>query len=263
MPGGGGGGSGGGSSRLIVAENSFRGGGSSSSQLGPRSTGGHNASLGESLLGGGGGDGILSSYAATSGLYNPDDYDIRTEEEEAATARVLGYDPFEAAREEDREREEAVREAAEELKRHHGRVTLAVPSIGDPALHVGYEADMSRRETDGATVAVIHLPLASSDERDEEDLENSLRSPTTGEAAAGAGAGGAANDMASIGASLSSAGGSFMVLSSLGREPWAAMPRWMLPHRILLAKAVAITLGLCAVAVIILNIEECASGNGC
>jgi hypothetical protein len=234
-----------------------------SSSLG-RSSGGvgrqglslNDASFRQSLMG----SGELSSYAAESGLYDAAAIDVRTAEEEAAEVRILGYNPFEAAAEEDRAREITLRIAAEELKKHHGKVTLDVPSIGDPALHVNYSADMSKvdpAQPGGGIVPIVatatKLPPARRDNDANEDESKSEGpvpaitrsdppppdSPTN---------------------SLPPAG-SFFVLSALHEEPWTAMPRWILPHRIRMAQAVAVTLTLIAVAVVILNISECAQGN--
>jgi len=217
------------------------------------------SSLRASLLGGGG---VLSSYAAESGLYDPSEIDVRTAEEEEQGTRILGYNPFEAAAEEERQRQQAIREAAEELKKHRGRVTLAVPSIGDPALHINYSADMSKRHpvADGSEapeVAVIALPVTtdpSARSVSPQPLDSALSGPVS-----------SANPSLfpappSPTNSLAPAG-SFLVLSKLAPEPWQAMPAFILPHRILLGKAVAATLTVIAVVVIILNIVECAKGN--
>jgi len=225
---------------------------------------------------------LLGADHASSSAALYDANGPEADSEEAITTRVLGYDPYEAARDQDRLREETLREAAEELKRHHGRVTLSVPSIGDPSMHVEYEADMSRSHTraaalspsaaggsaagaapssgTGASVAVI-----SRSQRPPSAAQHFL-SPSPDDLEAPLSGGGrvnsAAGDMSHLGPSLQSArDGSFMVLSSLGAEPWAAMPRWLLPHRILLAKAVAAVLGACALVVIGLNIVACAKGD--
>ena len=52
-------------------------------------------------------------------------------------------------------------------------------------------------------------------------------------------------------------------MAVLADAPWRAMPLWVRPHRILMAKVVAITLVLLSVGVIVLMIQECATGQGC
>ena len=205
-------------------------------QLGPRGDG--NASLKQSLLGGGGPG--QSAYASSSGAYEPDEVEaemgleVRSEADEAAETRMLGWNPEERAREEERVREEAVRIAAAQLHKVHGHGghgqyghTLAVPSVRSRS---------------------VSPPRSDDDE---------LPDPAVI----------AAHAVATL-----SAGGPDVVASpsptaledafAVGPAPWRAMPLALVPFRTAIAKAIGALLLIITIAVIIQNIIQCAS-SGC
>lgn len=197
-------------------------------QLGPRGADG-NASLKQSLLGGGG------HFASSSGAYEPDGadaemhmgLDARSEADEADETRMLGWNPEERAREEERIRDEAVRIAAAQLHKGHGH-TLTVPSVRPRS---------------------VSPPLSEDDELPDPAVIAAHAVATL--AAAGPDAVASPSPTA-----LSDA-------FAVGPAPWRAMPVALLPYRTAIAKSIGALLLLITIAVIIQNIIQCASSSGC